>query len=116
MELRLVGGYPSLFTRDGNDNVCLGVISKTDKLWLNSMGVLMNNAVSSSVSAVAATGVKIHFVDPSPTFSGHEECTSTPYLNGLDPINLAYSFHPNSDGQTLGYTSRFQAAVTSYVS
>jgi len=26
---------------------------------------------------------------------------------------VAYSFHPNSDDQTFGYTSRFQAAVTS---
>lgn len=111
----LVGGYPRLFTADGDDNLCFGIISKTDKLWLNSMGVLMNNAVKSSVSSVAAS-MKIHFVDPGPTFSGHEECTDDPYLNGLDVVHTQYSFHPNSEGQTLGYTPPFQSAVNSYVS
>jgi hypothetical protein len=112
----LVGGYPRLFTPDGDDNLCFGIISKTDKLWLNSMGVLMNNVIKAAVTSVASTGIKIHFVDPGPTFSGHEECTDDPYLNGLDVVNMQYSFHPNSEGQTQGYTPPFQAAVNSYVS
>jgi hypothetical protein len=112
----LVGGYPRLFTPDGDDNGCFGVISKTDKLWLNSMGDLMNTTIKSAVSTAAGTGMKIHFVDPEPTFAGHEECTGTPYVNGLDLVHLEYSFHPNSDGQTKGYTPQFQAAVNSYVS
>jgi hypothetical protein len=111
----LVGGYPKLFTPDGDDNLCFGIISKTDKLWLNSMGDLMNSTLSSAVAAVAATGVKIHYVDPTPTFSGHEECTSDPWVNGLDPVHLEYSFHPNAEGQTYGYTPQFQAAVNAYL-
>lgn len=111
----IVGGYPQLFTPQGDDGICLGMIAKGDKLWLNSMGALMDSTVQSSVKAVAAAGVKIYYADPEPTFSGHEECTSNQYLNGVDLVNTVYSFHPNSAGQENGYTPAFQSVVNAQV-
>lgn len=110
----LVGGYPRLFTPNGADGLCLAMIAQGDKLWLNQMGSLMNNMIQSAVNSVAATGVNIHFVDPSSQFNGHEECTSSPYFNGIDATNAAYSFHPNSSGQA-AYAAAFTASAAQWV-
>jgi hypothetical protein len=72
------------------------------------MGVELNKVIAAAVSSVQADGVDIHFVDPTAAFSGHEICSSSPWINGLqafvlDGFNLQMvspgSFHPNLAGQ-----------------
>ena len=41
---------------------------------------------------------RFHYVDPTVEFSGHELCTTTPYINELT-VPLVYSLHPNEEGQ-----------------
>jgi hypothetical protein len=73
-----------------------------DQVWLNSMGAQLNTTVGSAVSDVKSLGVNIRFVNPISAFSGHELCSSFPWIytigigfTGLDPG----SFHPTVAGQ-----------------
>lgn len=111
----VVAGYPLLF-RAGTTSSCtvgsiLGhkfILNSKDQNWLNKMGTDLNSAISSTVSSVRShDGVDIKFVSPAPAFSGHELCSSDPWilpLSGkiskkiLSFLNPG-SFHPNQTGQ-----------------
>jgi hypothetical protein len=73
------------------------------------MGVLLNTTISQAVTNVRVTGANIRFVNPTSAFSGHELCSSSPWIN---PISLGVysgtggltfldpaSFHPILAGQ-----------------
>ncbi|BEL07900.1 SGNH family lipase [Actinoplanes sichuanensis] len=44
-------------------------------------------------------------------FSGHEVCSSTPYLNGVTLIPATNSYHPNNNGYRYGYLPAFTGAA-----
>lgn len=44
-------------------------------------------------------------------FSGHEVCSSTPWLNGLNLFNTDESYHPNRAGHGAGYLPLVRAIV-----
>jgi lysophospholipase L1-like esterase len=113
----VVVGYPHLFGNftgpQCHVGTALGVekfyVSRSDAQWLNSESDTIDQTISNSVSAAAAAGVNISFVDPTTTFAGHGLCdTGTPWLNGLlfkptaalpPATDKVESFHPNVDGQ-----------------
>jgi hypothetical protein len=83
-------------------------ITVPDENMLNSFGDELNNQISDAVAVVRATGVNIHYIDPNPAFTGHEVCSSAPWINGVvneevsnagTSIPGTDSFHPMAAGQ-----------------
>jgi hypothetical protein len=113
--LIVVSGYPLLFPANATSSCTVGTvlgkkikINAGDQKWLDSTGTLLNQTVSASVAAVEAKGIDIRFVDPTSAFSGHEICSSSPFINGLLAFYIGPggfklvnpgSFHPNQAGQ-----------------
>lgn len=139
----IVLGYPRLFAGDASAAACpidaaaaiatyLGQVYNIPALnidipssvtqWMNQMGDLLNSVISSQVSALSATGVKIRFVDPNSPgdgyagFEGHNICGANgdnppaagQWINGAITYSASGSgisipgtgsFHPNADGQ-----------------
>ena len=107
----IVLGYPELFPASPPASCLIGLglsLSGADQAWLNKMGSMLDSTVHSAVSAVAAQGVNIHYVDPVPGYTGHEICSPNPWINGLVSwsrsgsglkVPGAGSFHPTLAGQ-----------------
>jgi lysophospholipase L1-like esterase len=96
----VVVGYPRLF----NGVECNGLarISSGEQSSLNEAADIMAGVISARASA---HGFK--FVDPRSTFSSHEICSNSEWLNGLsNPVSESY--HPNVSGQAQ-YTSEVEA-------
>jgi hypothetical protein len=81
------------------------------------------NLLSTAVAAVAAQGVKIHLVDPTAVFTGHDVCASSSWINGV----IAYSdsgtgmsvpgtgsYHPKAAGQA-AYATLVSAAMAQWL-
>jgi hypothetical protein len=145
----IVMGYPRLFGGDTSAAACpvdaaqailniLGQIFTVGAFsfdipasvtqWMNSMGDLLNSVISTQVSSLAATGVKIRFINPNSPgdglagFEGHNVCDASgnnppsggQWINGVITYSESGSdsgrtppftapgqgsFHPNADGQ-----------------
>lgn len=111
-----VMGYPRLFpTTSAAYASCpldlpIGFPAMT---WMNSMADLLSTTTQSAVSAVAAQGVSIYYVNPITSFTGHDVCASSSWLNaivGLPTSPGPGSFHPKPAGQA-GYASLLTAAL-----
>ena len=91
----IVLGYPRLFM--GED--CNGGtwFSADDMTRLNATADLLRDTIRSRAVAYGFT-----FKDAIPPFVGHAVCSDTEWINGLsNPVGESY--HPNRDGQRLGY-------------
>lgn len=53
----------------------------------------------------------VQWVDTLPIFKGHELCSDTPWFKGVVTGQWEYSYHPNSQGQSVG----FPMALDSYI-
>jgi GDSL-like Lipase/Acylhydrolase family len=115
----IVLGYPRLFPGDTNATDCnvgaagitIPVIQSDVTSWMNQMGDLMNSTIEAAVAAEADAGYNVHFINPSSGFTGHEVCSSSPWINGTiaysqsgsdggsQEIPGAGSFHPKAAGQ-----------------
>lgn len=74
-------GYPELFETDGE---CV-LIADTNLTWLNNLTDSLNGTLAfAAAQADLAPGPDIFFVDPRPYFSGHNLCSGTSAINGLD--------------------------------
>jgi lysophospholipase L1-like esterase len=63
----------------------------------------LNDVIAARASAAGAV-----FADVRPYFAGHGACASEPWMNGL----LAEGgFHPNANGQRLGYLAALEASL-----
>jgi hypothetical protein len=145
----VVLGYPRLFGGDTSAAACpvdaaaavVKILGQTFHIpgldfdipaavtqWMNKMGDLLNSVISSQVHALAATGVKIRYVNPNSPggdlvgFEGHNVCDAKghnpppdgQWINGVITYSISGSdsgrtppftapgsgsFHPNADGQ-----------------
>ena len=108
----VVLGYPQLFPTDAT--TCTSpsqrLLNVNDMNWMNQMSVSLDQSISTAVSTVAGAnaGLDIKFVNPTAVFSGHDICSSTPWINGIinwDNSGSGYtapgvgSFHPMAVGQ-----------------
>lgn len=98
----IVAGYPLLFPTDPVKR-CI-TLSVKDQRWLNETGIHLNVTTAAAVAQTRATGVNIHFVDPTAAFADHALCTSDPWLYGIKlqrrkVIVDPGSFHPTQRGQ-----------------
>jgi lysophospholipase L1-like esterase len=91
----VVLGYPRLFMGvDCN----AGTFFSTDEMTkLNATADLLRDVTSARAAAYGFT-----FKDAIPPFTGHAVCSTSEWLNGLsNPTSDSY--HPNRNGQKLGY-------------
>jgi lysophospholipase L1-like esterase len=89
--------YPGILTPPGPVSGCAGELgmSSSDISWLIEETEHLDDVIS---DAAAAAGVEV--LDERDAFVGHEICSSTPWVNGLQILSdFSDSFHPN----TLGY-------------
>ncbi|TQJ02496.1 SGNH/GDSL hydrolase family protein [Amycolatopsis cihanbeyliensis] len=90
----IVLGYPRLYQLDGSCNVGL---SETKRAAINSAADTLAEVTSQRVAAAGLT-----FVDLRGPFAGHGICSADWWLHSLTwPID--HSYHPNQEGQALGY-------------
>lgn len=107
----IVLGYPRLFPVNASSCSSVLWLSGADMDWMNTMSATLDSDIGTAVKTVATAnpGLNIQFVDPTATFTGHEVCSSAPWINGV----IAYedsgsgvtspgvgSFHPMAPGQS----------------
>jgi lysophospholipase L1-like esterase len=98
----VVLGYPRLYKLDGSCNVGL---SETKRAAINSGSDALAQA-----TAVEAEEAGFTFVDIREPFTGHEICSSDWWLHSLTwPVDESY--HPNQEGQALGYLPALEAVT-----
>jgi hypothetical protein len=99
----IVLGYPRFFP-SGISKSCptgLGAGSLKGQPFLPSDMAWINRLIGTADAVIEneARAFKFTYVDDYSAFSGHELCTSDPYLNRVQPDIFA-SFHPTAAGQT----------------
>lgn len=98
----VVLGYPRLY-RTG---FCLFEISDARRTRINAVADTLAAAIAQRAAAAGAT-----FVDARGPYSGHEVCSSSPWINGTTwPIGDSY--HPNRSGYSQGYLPMLRGVVT----
>jgi len=63
------------------------------------------------ITAKAAAEHGFTFADVRPIFVGHEICSGDKWLHATNWANIEVSYHPNTDGQTLGYYPVFSRSA-----
>ena len=99
----MVVGYPDLYDLSQSAD-CIG-LGTTKRTALNQGADDLDRALS----AAAARNGDV-FADVRGQFSGHEVCDSASWLHSVT-FPIGDSYHPNSDGQELGYLPAFTAAA-----
>lgn len=115
-------GYPNIFPTYANiSGTCLwgvatGVLGVSDRAVseddvMNLRGLLDDISYDMQAEVNNLDNDNVHFVDPRTAFSGHELCTSDPYLNHID-LSTGHkgSYHPNQEGQ-LAYVNVLSNAI-----
>ncbi|MEU5694152.1 SGNH/GDSL hydrolase family protein [Actinosynnema sp. NPDC020468] len=98
----VVLGYPRLYKVPGSCSVGL---SDTKRAAINSASDTLHSVISGRASARGFA-----YRDLRGAFAGHEICSSAWWLNSLSwPVEESY--HPNRDGQRLGYLPQLTAVT-----
>ncbi len=95
--------YPHLFSTTSAS--CFGPDAKS-RAKLNEGADVLDTAI-----ATVAAKHGFSFADVRPSFTGHEICSASPWLNGVDFATLSSSYHPTQTGQINGYLPAFAAAA-----
>ena len=100
----VVVGYPRMFTSTG----CFGTfgISSTERTKANQLADALDAVIAARAAAFGLT-----YKSAIASFSTHAVCSSSSWLNGLNLFNTVESYHPNRNGQSLGYTPLMRAVV-----
>ena len=86
----LVTGYYQPLPVVSSDCLDVKNLSSSQLMWLRSLGDRLNSALKASVTDYQfATFISVDF-------TGHELCTSQPWVQGLTD---RYPYHPSADGQ-----------------
>ncbi|HET9143842.1 SGNH/GDSL hydrolase family protein [Actinophytocola sp.] len=89
----IVLGYPRLFTAGS----CFW-FSTTKRNALNTAANELSDVIAGRAGAAGFT-----YEDARDNFAGHEVCTSSPWINGINLGNIVESYHPNAAGHRNGY-------------
>lgn len=95
----IVMGYPRLFTA----NWCWW-FSTTRRNAVNGAADLLSDVVAGRAAAAGFT-----YEDTRDNFAGHEVCTSSPWINGINLNQIVESYHPNAAGHSRGYLPALNA-------
>ncbi|MEU0007189.1 SGNH/GDSL hydrolase family protein [Streptomyces sp. NPDC006314] len=91
----VVLGYPHFYQLHG---ACRGGLHDTERAALNEAVDHLNSVIAKRAAEHGFT-----FADVRTAFTGHEICSSSPWLRSVDWLNLTESYHPTASGQSLGY-------------
>ncbi|GGU75058.1 lipase 1 [Streptomyces filipinensis] len=91
----VVLGYPHLYHLRGT---CRLGLADRDRAAVNDAVDHLN-----AVIAMSAAGHGFTFADVTAAFAGHEICSASPWLRGVDVLAITESYHPTAPGQSLGY-------------
>jgi streptogramin lyase len=132
----VIGGYPLLFgshtktyssnpfapstkvciVAPGEDGGSFFSVDYLDAQWINEQGSRLDSIILGAVNAAKAAGVPVSYAAAAAPFSGHSLCDSRPPW--FHPLELEgasgpekSSFHPNNEGQVLGYATAFRKQV-----
>lgn len=97
----IVLGYPRLFSA----SFCWW-FSTTKRNALNNAA---NELSAITAGRVAAAGAGFVYEDTRDNFAGHEVCTSSPWINGINLGNIVESYHPNATGHSQAYLAALDA-------
>ncbi|EFL27297.1 MULTISPECIES: SGNH/GDSL hydrolase family protein [Streptomyces] len=98
----VVLGYPRFYKLNGS---CFLGLSEASRAAINNAADLLN-----SVTAKRAADHGFAFGDVTPTFTGHEICSGSAWLNSVT-FPIEESYHPTAAGQSGGYLPVFTAAA-----
>ncbi|MEU0843442.1 SGNH/GDSL hydrolase family protein [Streptomyces sp. NPDC005962] len=98
----VVLGYPRFYKLKGS---CLLGISEASRAAINNAADLLN-----SVTAKRAADHGFSFGDVTTTFTGHEICSGSAWLNSVT-LPIEESYHPTAAGQSGGYLPVFTSAA-----
>jgi hypothetical protein len=100
----IVLGYPRMFSTAG----CFGTlgISSTARAKAN----LLSDALD-TLSSERAGVANVTYQSAIAPFTGHAVCSSSSWLNGLNLLNTGESYHPNRNGNSLGYAPLVRSVV-----
>ncbi|MBA4862780.1 SGNH/GDSL hydrolase family protein [Streptomyces sp. PSKA54] len=96
----VVMGYPRLYMLNGT---CIVGLRESERAALNAASDQLNSVISARAAAYGFT-----FGDVRTTFTGHEICSGAEWLHSLT-VPVGNSYHPNKNGQALGYLPVFRA-------
>lgn len=90
----IVVGYPD----PAGTKTCTSAlgISSAEATGIHQVANVLSNTIQSTASAYGFS-----YVNALPAFTGHDVCSSSPWLNGMTFASSSY--HPNKNGQILGY-------------
>jgi len=100
----LVLGYARPF----NNRTCLAAtgVTLSEESALNALVDNLDNTIKSRAQAYGFT-----YVDPNPTWSGHDICSSNPFTNGLTILHATDSYHPTRNGYASGDVPAIRAII-----
>ena len=100
----VVLGYPRIFSSAG----CLGTlgITSTERAKANQLADALDALTATRAAAAGAT-----YRSAVVPFTGHAVCSGSPWLNGLNLFNTVESYHPNRNGNSLGYAPLVRSVV-----
>jgi hypothetical protein len=100
----VVLGYPRLFSGSS----CFGTlgISSTERAKANQLADALDLLTSQRAAAAGFT-----YRSAVAAFTGHAVCSSSAWVNGLNLFNTVESYHPNRNGNSIGYTPLVRAVV-----
>ena len=100
----VVLGYPRLFSSSG----CFGTfgISSTERTKANQLADALDQLTGARAASFGFT-----YKSAITPFTGHAVCSFSPWLNGLNIFNTTESYHPNRNGNSLGYAPLVRSVV-----
>ncbi|MFI5977475.1 SGNH/GDSL hydrolase family protein [Streptomyces sp. NPDC051452] len=99
----VVLGYPHFYQVRGT---CQGGLHSEERSALNAAVDHLNGVIAGRATAHGFT-----FADVRTVFTGHEICSSSPWLRSVEWLNLTESYHPTASGQALGYLPLLTSAA-----
>ncbi|MFJ4909266.1 SGNH/GDSL hydrolase family protein [Streptomyces sp. NPDC093249] len=99
----VVLGYPRFYQLGGS---CAAGLSEAERSAINGASDYLNAAVAKRAADHGFT-----FAGVVPAFTGHEICSSSPWLNSVNWLNIGESYHPTAAGQSGGYLPTFRNAA-----
>jgi GDSL-like Lipase/Acylhydrolase family len=100
----VVLGYPRLFSTVG----CFGTlgITSTERAKANQLADTLD-----LLSAQRAAAAGVTYKTAIAAFTGHAVCSWSAWLNGLNLVNTVESYHPNRNGNSLGYAPLVRSVI-----
>lgn len=89
----IVLGYPRIFSASS----CWW-FSTTKRNAVNSAANQLSDVIAARAAAAGFT-----YEDTRDNFAGHEVCTGSPWINGINLGQIVESYHPNATGHRSGY-------------